>query len=315
MREGAIHPRSRPACPLPSVVRPLVYQQLFDIIAPVLICAGLGYGWARLGKPFDLPTVTGVVINIAVPCLVLSSLSKLTIDLGAFAVMAGAAAASFALLLAVGWGLLRLAGLPAHTFLPALALGNSGNLGLPLCLFAFGETGLALGIAFFAVSSVVTMTAGQMIAAGKLSPAVLFKTPVIYAVALALVFMITGTRPPKFLASALETLGYMAIPIMLLALGVSLARLAPGKLRASGLVAVLRVGLGFAAGFGVAVAFGLEGAARGVLIIQSAMPAAVFNYLWAQVYGRDSAAVAGVVVLSTALAFLLLPVILLAALG
>ena len=292
-----------------------MYQQLFEIIAPVLICAALGYGWARLGKPFDLATVTGIVINIAVPCLVLSSLSKLTIDLAAFGTMAGAATATFALFLAVGYVLLRLLGLPSHTFLPALALGNSGNLGLPLCLFAFGETGLALGIAIFAVSSMVTMTVGQMISAGKLSPAVLLKTPVIYAVALALVFMTTGTRPPKWIASVLETLGYMAIPIMLLALGVSLARLAPGKIKVSGLVAVLRLVLGFAGGYAVAALFGLEGAARGVLIIQSAMPAAVFNYLWAQLYGRDAAAVAGVVVISTALAFLLLPLILMVALA
>ncbi len=292
-----------------------MYQQLFEIIAPVLIVAGLGYGWARLGKPFDLATVTQVVINIAVPCLVLSSLAKLTVDLAAFGVMAGAAAATFAIFLALGWLVLRLAGLPSHTFLPAVALGNSGNLGLPLCLFAFGETGLALGIAVFAVSSIVTMTAGQMISAGRLSPAVLFKTPVIYAVALAIVFMATGTRPPKFIASALETLGLMAIPIMLLALGVSLAQLSPGKVKVSGLVAVLRLVLGFGGGWLVATLIGLEGAARGVLIIQSAMPAAVFNYLWAQHYRRDASAVAGVVVISTVLAFLLLPLILAVALG
>jgi hypothetical protein len=127
--------------------------------------------------------------------------------------------------------------------------------------------------------------------------------------------MATGTRPPRWLANALETLGLMAIPIMLLALGVSLARLAPGKLTVSGTVAVLRLALGFAGGYGVALLFGLDGAARGVLIIQSAMPAAVFNYLWAQVYGRDSAAVAGVVVISTLLAFLLLPLILAVALS
>lgn len=292
-----------------------MFQQLFEIIAPVLIVAGLGYGWSRLGKPFDLPTVTQVVINLAVPALVLSSLSKLTVDLASFAVMAGAAAATFAIFLAVGYFLLRLAGLPSHTFLPAVALGNSGNLGLPLCLFAFGEQGLALGIAVFAVSSVVNMTVGQMISAGKISPAVLLKTPVVYAVALAIVFMATGTRPPKWIASALETLGLMAIPIMLLALGVSLARLSPGKIRVSGFVALLRIALGFAGGWLIAMLLGLEGAARGVLIIQSAMPAAVFNYLWAQHYGRDAAAVAGVVVLSTALAFVLLPLVLLVALG
>src|ERR1041384_485179 len=201
-----------------------MYQQLFDIIAPVLICAGLGYIWARLKKPFDLATVSGVVINIAVPCLVLSSLSKLTIDLDAFGAMAGAAAATMFLFLGVGYVILRLAGLPSHTFLPAIALGNAGNLGLPLCYFAFGQPGLVFGIAVFAVSSVFNMTIGQMISAGKLSPWVLLKTPVIYALVIAFASMATGVAPPKWLATALETLGNMAVPIMLLGPGGPLDR-------------------------------------------------------------------------------------------
>lgn len=292
-----------------------MYQQLFDIIAPVLIIAGLGYGWARRGKPFDLATISGVVINIAVPALVISSLTKLAVDLDAFAVVAGAAAASMALFLAVGYAVLRAARLSIHAFLPSVALGNSGNLGPPLCLFAFGEPGLAFGIAIFAVSSVVNMTAGQMISAGRFSPSVLLKTPVIYALVIALASMGTGVPPPKWLASALETLGGIAVPAMLLALGVSLQRLQLGKLKVSLVVALLRLGIGFAGGLAVAMLFGLEGAARGVLIIQSAMPAAVFNYLWAQVHGRDPAAVAGVVVLSTFIGFLLLPLVLIVALG
>jgi predicted permease len=292
-----------------------MYQQLFDIIAPVLIIAGLGYGWARIGKPFDLATISGVVINIAVPALIISSLTKLTIDLDAFGIMAGAAAASMALFLAVGYAVLRAAGLSIHAFLPAIALGNSGNLGLPLCLFAFGEPGLAFGIAIFAVSSVVNMTVGQMISAGRFSPWVLFQTPVIYALIIAFASMGTGIAPPKWLASALETLGGIAVPAMLLALGVSLQRLQLGRMRVSLIVALLRLGVGFAGGLLVAALFGLEGAARGVLIIQSAMPAAVFNYLFAQVHGRDPAAVAGVVVLSTLIGFLLLPLVLIVALG
>jgi hypothetical protein len=292
-----------------------MYQQLFEIIAPVLIIAGLGYGWARLGKPFDLATISGVVINFAVPALVISSLSKLTIDLEAFGVVAGAAAASMALFLAVGFVVLKAARLSIHAFLPAIALGNSGNLGLPLCLFAFGEPGLAFGIAIFAVSSVVNMTVGQMISAGRFSPWVLLKTPVIYALVIAFAAMATGTAPPKWLASALDTLSGIAVPAMLLALGVSLQRLQLGKLKVSLFVALLRLGVGFAGGLLVAMLFGLEGAARGVLIIQSAMPAAVFNYLFAQVHGRDPAAVAGVVVLSTLIGFLLLPLVLIVALG
>jgi hypothetical protein len=102
---------------------------------------------------------------------------------------------------------------------------------------------------------------------------------------------------------------------MLLALGVSLQRLQLGRLKVSLVVALLRLGVGFAGGLLVATLFQLEGAARGVLIIQSAMPAAVFNYLFAQVHGRDPAAVAGVVVLSTFIGFLLLPLVLIVALG
>lgn len=292
-----------------------MYQQLVEIIAPVLIVAGLGYLWARLGKPFDLATVSGVVINMAVPALVLSSLTKINIDVVAFGIMAGAAAATMGLFLVVGYVILRATGLPSHTFLPAIALGNAGNLGLPLCLFAFGQEGLAFGIAVFAVSSVVNMTVGQMISAGKGSLASIFKTPVIYALVLAFLSMGFEVPPPKWLANALETLGYMAVPIMLLALGVSLARLQLGKLKVSLFVALLRLGLGFAGGLFVAWMFGLEGAARGVLIIQSAMPAAVFNYLFAQVHGRDPAAVAGVVVLSTVIGFLILPFVLIVALA
>lgn len=291
-----------------------MYLQLINIIAPVLICAAIGYVWGRLKRPFDLATVTGVIVNIAVPCLVLSSLAKLTIDLASFAEMAGAALLALTCFMVAGYLLLRLLGLPNHTFLPALALGNAGNLGLPLCLFAFGERGLAFGIAGFAVNSIVQMTVGQMISAGRFSPGVLLKTPIIYAVALALVLMSTGTPVPKWLDGALQILGHMAIPVMLLALGVSLARLAPGRLQVSGTVALLRLVMGFAGGVLVSELLGLEGAARGVLIIQCAMPAAVFNYLWAQVYGRDAAAVAGVVVISTVLAFVLLPLILAVAL-
>ncbi len=292
-----------------------MYQQLFDIIAPVLIIAGLGYTWGRLGKPFDLATISGVVINFAVPSLVVSSLTKLTIDLHAFGIVAGAAAASMALFLAVGFVVLKATRLSIHAFLPAVALGNSGNLGLPLCLFAFGEPGLAFGIAIFAVSSVMNMTVGQMISAGRFSPWVLFKTPVIYALIVAFASMGTGVAPPKWLASALETLGGIAVPAMLLALGVSLQRLQLGKMKVSLFVALLRLGIGFGGGLLMATLFQLDGAARGVLIIQSAMPAAVFNYLWAQVHGRDPAAVAGVVVLSTFIGFLLLPLVLIVALG
>lgn len=288
--------------------------QLFDIIAPVLACAAIGFGWRKAGMPFDMAMVTQLVTNIATPALILSSLTKLTIDMASFGQMALAMSLALALFLALGWLGLRLAGLPAHTFLPAVALGNTGNLGLPLCLFAFGERGLALGIALFAVNSMAQFTLGQAITAGALSWGRLLRTPVIHALALALALMATKTTLPTWIANAVGVLGQMAIPLMLLALGVSLAGLGLGKIRLTAAVAAARLLLGMAVGLFLGEVLTLDAAERGTLVIQCAMPAAVFNYLWAQHYGRDAASVAGVVVVSTALAFLFLPLVLAVAL-
>jgi hypothetical protein len=284
--------------------------QLFTIIAPVLACAALGFTWKRLGRPFDTQMVSAVVTNIATPCLIVGSLSRLKIDAAAFGIMAGATAAAILLFLLVGWAVLRAARLPAHTYLPSMAFANSGNLGLPLCLFAFGETGLALGIAVFTVNSVTQFTIGQLLSAGRFSPRILVRSPIIYALAVGLVILLAKVQPPEWALNAVTLLGGMAIPLMLLALGVSLASLEVGDVGRSAALSCLRIFMGLAIGLALAEILGLTGAARGVLIIQCAMPAAVFNFLFAQHYQRDASAVAGVVVVSTVLAFVLMPLVL-----
>jgi hypothetical protein len=291
-----------------------MFEKLFEIVAPVLACVAVGYAWKRAGRPFDLGMLTAIATNIAVPCLVFASLTKLAIEPAAFGVLALCAALAIAVNMAVGALVLRAAGLSLTTFLPSVAIGNSGNLGLPLCLFAFGDAGLALALGTFTVHAIFQFTLGPLIASGRFSARQMVRTPFLYVIALALALMLARISPPAWLMNAVGVLGSMAIPLMLLALGVSLASLSVAGLGAAGAVAVLRLALGFAAGVGLSEAFGLEGAAQGVLIIQCAMPAAVFNYLWAQQYGRDPGAVASVVVLSTLLGFVAIPGILAVAL-
>jgi predicted permease len=136
------------------------------------------------------------------------------------------------------------------------------------------------------------------------------RVPLLYALPPALAFMFTGAKPPAWLNATTELIGLMTIPLMLITLGVSLAKLAVASLPRSFGLSVLRLLLGFALGVAVAHLFRLEGAARGVLIVQSSMPVAVFNYLFAQRYRRAPEEVAGLVVISTALSFLTLPMLL-----
>jgi malate permease and related proteins len=285
--------------------------ELFNIVAPVVVCAAVGFGWARLGLEFETPFVTALVTNIAAPCLILSTLTKLNVSPQAFGQMAGAAALALLTFMAIAAAVLRTAGLSLHSFLPAMMFGNAGNMGLPLTLFAFGQEGLALGIAFFAVNAMGNFTVGVLISSGSMSVGRLVRTPVIWAVALALVLMFTDTRPPVFIAKTLTLLGNIAIGIMLLALGVSLARLKVRSLRQTFGLAILKLGMGFSVGLGLTYLLGLEGAARGVVILQCSMPVAVFNYLFAQRYGRAAEEVASVIVTSTLISFATLPLILL----
>jgi predicted permease len=288
-----------------------VLGQLAAIIAPVFACAAIGYLWARLRRPFETEFVTALVTNVGTPCLIASTLTKLTIDIGGFGSMALAALAVFAVVGVLGAIALRLVGLPSHSYLPALMFPNAGNMGLPLSLFAFGDVGLALAIAYFTVSSTLQFTLGVSLAAGTASPRRLVRIPLLYAVAISLVLMATGTPLPGWIMNTIELLGGLTIPLMLIALGVSLARLRIASLKRSMAIALVRLLAGFAVAVGIAWALDLDRMTAGVLILQSAMPVAVFNYLFAQIYNRAPEEVAGAVVLSTILSFASLPLLLL----
>ena len=287
----------------------MIYE-LIAIIAPVFVCAALGYGWARLERPYDTEFVTTLVTNIGAPCLVFYTLSSVEINAETFGAMAGVSALAVAASAAAGIVVLRAARLSMRTFLPSLMFPNVGNMGMPLCLFAFGETGLALAIAYFAVCSIGQMTLGAGIAAGATSARQVLRVPVVYAVVLALPFMIWGVDPPDWLANTTRLLGGILIPLMLISLGVSLAKLRVGSLGRSSALSLARLVFGFAVGVGLAEAFGFEGTARGVLILQSSMPTAVFNYLFSLRYGREPEEVAGMVMISTVLSFATLPLLL-----
>jgi len=288
-----------------------LFAELAAIVAPIFVAAGIGFLWARLRQPFEAEFVTNLVTQVGTPFLVFAALTKLPLPMAVIGEMAGAALAAFAGFALIGVAVLRAMRLPFHSYLPALIFPNAGNMGLPLCLFAFGQKGLALAIVFFAVHSTLQFTIGVSIAAGTANPGRLLRLPLIYAVAVALVFIATGTTVPKWLANTAELIGGLTIPMMLLAMGVSLARLQIASLRRSLTLSLVRLLSGAGVGLGVGWLLGLGQPATGVLAIQSAMPVAVFNYLFAQLYRREPTEVASIIVLSTLISFATVPLLLL----
>lgn len=284
--------------------------QLFSIVAPVLITVGLGYGWVRSGRSFDVELVTTLITLVGAPCLVFHTLANLHVPMPALLSMLQGAGIVMAVCAAVGAAVLRALQMSQRAFLPTLTFGNTGNLGLPVSFLAFGQPGLDLAVALFALSAVGQFTLGVAIASGRWAPAALARVPLLWALPPALAFLLAGETPPKWLNDTTKLIGDMTIPLMLITLGVSLGTLKAGGLRRSAGLAVLRLAMGFAAGLLAATLLGLQGAERAVLILQAAMPVAVFNYLFAQRYGTEPQAVAGAVVVSTVLSFATLPLLL-----
>jgi len=284
--------------------------RLFSIISPILICAAIGFAWARSGRPFDTRFVARLIMVVGAPFLILYSLVGVDVDLGAMATLGMAVACVLAIVAVTGAVVLRMLRMDVRSYLNAIVFPNTGNMGLPLCLFAFGQEGLSLGLVVFVVVSITQFTGGLALVSGEGHPVKLLANPIVWASVIGTVFLLTGWELPDFALNTSEIMAGLAIPLMLLTLGVSLAKLKVKRFSRSLLLALMRLGLGIGAGLAVSHLFGLEGAARGVLILDASMPAAVFNYMLAERYNRAPDEIAGAVVISTVLSFVTLPVLL-----
>lgn len=287
-----------------------MHLELLSIVAPVFLCTALGWAWTRAGRPYDTAVMTALISNIGAPCLVFSRLVSLEVDPALMAQMAGAAVLAMLALGALGLGVLRLWGLPVRTFLAPMMFGNAGNMGMAVCLFAYGAEGLALGVCFFTVWALGQFTLGVWLWAGRVSAAELLATPLAWAALLAVVLIATRSSVPGWILRTTDLLGGFTIPLMLMTLGASLARLGIHGVGRTVALSALRLGLGFGVGMTLAHGLAFEGIARGVLILQCSMPVAVFNYLFAQLYGRSPEQVASLVLLSTLISYVTLPVLL-----
>ncbi|MEO0905587.1 MAG: AEC family transporter, partial [Pseudomonadota bacterium] len=207
-------------------------------------------------------------------------------------------------------GLGRRNGMDSFLFQATIYLGAAVIAGLPLALFAFGEIGLGYAVVVFAIMAILSFTIGIWMVAGAGSFKRVIQEPLVGATLLGALFLWQGWETPEFLTNAIELIGQMAIPMMLITLGVAVARLETKAMTQAVVLSVIKVVICATAGWAAATWFGLDPIAAGVLIVQVATPVAVTSYLLAEKYGADAQPVAGLVVASTLLSVLVLPLIL-----
>lgn len=285
-------------------------SELLAIVLPVYICAGVGFLWVRAGRAYDTVLMTDLILWVGTPCLTFAKLTTVGLHIDRLFEMMGAVLVATACLALLAAGVLSLLGMPLRTFLAPAVFGNTGNMGIAICYFAFGDEGLVLGVCFFAATAFLQFSTGPWIWGGAFRPLDPLRSPVVLSTLGAIVVVWLDAPVPLVIARVTDLLGGFTIPIMQLTLGVSLARLKVAKLAMPLLVSTLKMGGGALVGFAVAGVLGMEGVARGVLVLDCAMPVAVFNYMFATKYEREPGEVASTVVLSTVLSFVTLPIVL-----
>ena len=243
------------------------------------------------------------------PCLIYSALTSNAAETAALGMMGISAFIVILMSLIFSWVFLKITGWKLTTYLPALIHPNCGNMGLPLVLLAFGQEGLALGMAYFFVNSISQYTLGMAISSGQFDIRQLMKQPIIWAVIFVLTVILGDFQMPKWFNSTTSILAGLTIPAMLIMLGTSLANLNIASLKETLTISFLRILLGLGLGLLVIEMLSLSGIMAGIVLLQSAMPSAVFNYIFADRFNRESDKVAAVILQSTLISALSLPLL------
>ncbi len=287
---------------------PLGLSIFSNNVLPSFIVIGVGYLLERRIK-VDKRTLSRLAIYVLTPCLVFSSIINSEVDPSQFGRMTAYVIIFTLIMIALGYLVGRLLGWSPEeikALMLSIAFTNSGNMGLSIILFTFGEDGFALGATYFVATNLTTNTLAAFIAAhgrGSLGRTLLqvLKLPGIYAFALALLLRPLGELP-AIVMRPVSLIAQAQIPVMLMMLGVQLAQTRLGsRLKDVSVGVMLRLVGGAAVAFVLAPLVGLTGLARQVAIAQSSTPAAVSSALMAIEFGADPDYVASVIFFSTLL--------------
>jgi predicted permease len=281
-------------------------QQLLNIVVPVYGIVLIGYLYARRHAP-DLSAANRLNLDVFTPALIFDALAARDFALGAHLDLALAGA-----WIVVGSGLVALLAcrplrVAPRTLVPPMMFLNSGNMGLPLAVLAFGEQALAAAVVLFLVENVLHFTVGIRLLDRHAHPARMLRTPLMLACLLGIGASLTGMRPPAAIGEGIHLLGQVAIPLMLVALGARLSEANLAHWRIGVIGALLRPAAGVLVVAPVLWLVAFDGDQPAQLVLFAVLPPAVLNYILAERYNQEPEVVAALVIWGNLLSLLVIP--------
>jgi len=288
-----------------------LYIKLFEVLFPVFFIVGIGYFLGKKNPNFDTSFITTYSANFGTPSIVIFSISASGVTFAMFSEYFLYAIILLTSFLIVGLIFLLLMKKDYLRELPTFFLPNTGNMGIPICLFAYGKLGMGIAAAISSLVVLLHFTANIFLASKKFDVKVILKSPSTYAVIVAVAFLYFDLKMPKFVLNTVMLLGYAMIVLILMSLGVSLTQMKVFSLKNSLISSIGRVIIGPIIGFIIIKFFNLSGYAAGVLLIQSSMPSAILTYLIASMYSPKKIVdnISSMIVVSTLISLVTVPIV------
>lgn len=277
-----------------------------QVIIPVFLIVAIGYGYGKRARP-DLGAFNRIVLDVLSPLLVYTALAAKEFRWQDHVPLLAGGAALILLTGVLAWVVARLAHTQARTLVPVVMFTNCGNMGLPLALLAFGPEHFGAAVALFSISNLIHFSLGARITSADARTRDLLLSPLMISSALGFASALTGVRPPDAIFTGMKLMGDAMLPLMLFALGVRLTLLHRRDIPRGLLGAFARPLIGLAVALPLAWALDLQGAARAQLILFSALPPAVMQFLLAERYRQEPERVAAMILLGNALAVVFVP--------
>ena len=288
-----------------------LYLKLIDVIAPVFFIIGVGYYLGRKNPEINTDFITTFAGNVGTPAMIFYTITTTGVTLSVFTEYF-----IYALIIIGGFsfvGIIFLLLLKKDFIseLPPLILPNTGNMGIPICLFAYGTAGLGVASAIASVIILLHFTLGVLLAKKSFSFEILIKNMPIYGIIVSVIFLYYELDVPGYLENTTFLLTYATIFLVLMSLGIALSRLKVVSWTHASILGAVRVIIGPLIGFGLIKFLNLDGFAAGVLLIQSCMPSAILTYLVGSMYSDRKVvdSVASVIVTSTVMSFITIPIV------
>jgi len=256
-----------------------LFLTILNIILPVIFVVLIGYLWNRYNKDFNPIAVTKLVANIGLPCLIYDSLTRSNLTINIYFKIFLSAVLVLAIGFLFGYLLIKIFRLPSIKLTTPLMHPNTGNMGIPLSLLAFGNEGLALAAGFASIVMVSHFTANTAISSGNYSLKRIILSPVLLSLIFSLIILFYKIEMPNFFNSITKILSGFVIPLVLLSLGISLSKINIKKLKIGFVLGSFKLISGPFIGLLVVYLLKLDGNVANVVILQASMPAAILTYL------------------------------------